>query len=187
MKEEVLNKLKEEVYQIEKIINNRNEKAKRLRELESNKAVQEYLAIDPDTKSKLNYITTSIDDIIANTYPRYLSDKFTKDNNGIYVYLGSFHEYWVPLSEERDDWEVEYGSPETSYRCYQNIEEKYIYSDTGKYMMQFEKEHTIIFPKNVNDIRDRERIFKEIQNEYYQIAVKDNQEKAKQMILKKYL
>lgn len=183
MKEELLKLLKEELQNIKKENEDHNKIVKRIKELRKEPKVKEYIELMNLVDEDLKQRNLSDIDIIASFYHRHLNKIKEEDTNDIYVYLGTYeYNYEVDIVHGSNDFRVDYNSPKANYRIYKNIEYPYIESVPICRCEEFEKNHIIIKPKS--HFKNKE--YYKIQEEFFVKAVKTNQEKAKQMILKKY-
>lgn len=183
MKQELLLFLKEELQSIKHENEEINKRIKRIKELQKDPNIIEYLKLINLVDNDLKQIKISDKEIILTYYHHYLNKIKKEDTNNIYVYLGTYK-----INEEIDivhgssDFRVNYDSPSADYRIYKNIE--YPYGETVPINKcdEFEKNHVIIKPKTYF----KEKEYYEIQKDFFVHAIKTNQESAKKMILKKY-
>ena len=183
MKEELLIKIREELESEKKKQEEINNKNKRIKELLKDKNVKEFLGLtglDYEAGSTKKMIT---DDIIASIYSKYIYLIREGDTNGLYVYLGTYkYSDEVDIVHGGRDYRVPYDSPHADYRVYKNLE----LWDSEHVLInrcdEFERIHTIINSKRA--ISDK--IFYEIQRDFFIRTVKTDQESAKKMVLRKY-
>ena len=127
------------------------------------------------------------DSIIVSTYRKHIGEIEEEDTNRIYYYDGTYkyvYDSWLesyelgPIEERvaRDD-------PEADFRRYSNIEGIYSYTFGLKEAEEFEKTHTVLYIPEA-DVEDNSLY--RITDEFVTTAVRENQEKAKRLILTKY-
>ena len=183
MKEELLIKIREDLDSEKRKLKDYNEKIKKLKELMKDKKVKEFLGL-----SSLDYkidSTKSVvsDDIIASIYSKYIYSIGENDTNGLYVYLGTYsYNNEIDIVHGSNDYKVPYNSPNADYRLYQNIEHLTREHVAITKCEEFENTHIIINPKKAFS----NKTFYEIQKDFFIRAVKDSQEAAKRMVLRKY-
>lgn len=184
MKEELLILLKEELEKIKIENNEHNQKVKRIKELQKDSKVKEYIKLISLFKNEeLKQINLSDTQIISSLYNRYLHKIQKEDTNGIYIYLGTYeYNNEVDIIHGSNDFRVNYNSPKANYRIYKNIEYTYGESIPIEMCDEFEKEHIVIKPNTYF----KNKIYYQIQEDFFIKAVKTNQESAKKMIIKKY-
>lgn len=183
MKQELLNLLKEELQSIKKENEEHNKMIKRIKELQKNPDVIEYLKLINLLDGDLKEIKSSDKEIITSFYHHYLSKIEKEDTNNIYVYLGTYkNNDEIDVVHGSTDFRVNYNSKDANYRIYKNIEYPYVQSIPISMCDEFEKNHIVIKPKSYF----KEREYYEIQKDFFTHAIKTNQESAKKMILKKY-
>ena len=90
MKENTLTQIKNEVEITKLNIEKNNEMVKRIKELEKNRYVREYLSLVGLSNTKQKFITDTDDEIISQIYDKYIHRIDERDTNGIYIYLGTF-------------------------------------------------------------------------------------------------
>lgn len=183
MKEELLQFLKEEVEK-EKLQNiEYNKKVKRIKELKKDPNVREYIQLTSLIGDDIKEIKISDVDIIYSFCRRHLSEIKENEANGIYVYLGTYqYSSEIDIIHGSRDIRVDYDSPYANYRIYWDIEQFAAENIPISQCKQFENEHTIINPKSYF----KEKEYYKIQKEFFNKAVKSNQESAKKLILRKY-
>ena len=183
MTEELLTKMKEELEFEKQKLSDYNGKVKRIRELENDVNVQEFLKLTNLEYESLPLKRVSRESLIESIFYQHLHEIDEKDTNGIYVYLGTYkYTDEIDIVHSPHDIMVPYDSPVADYRVYQNIEE-YSYKQIPiSKCEQFEKERTILNRK----VPITSKGFYEIQKDFFIRAIKVNQESAKKMILRKY-
>lgn len=183
MKEELLIKIREELESEKKRQEENNNKNKRIKELLKDEKVKEFLGL-----TGLNYEIGSTkkkvtDDIIASIYSKYLYLIKESETNGLYVYLGTYkYNDEIDIVHGGRDYRVPYDSIKADYRVYQNVELWGSVHVLINKCEEFEKTHRIINPM----VDASDKTFYQIQKDFFIRAVKDNQESAKKMILRKY-
>lgn len=138
--------------------------------LKENPIVKEYL----ETNKKLKEIPKDIK--INFSYMQYLWEIDEKDTNGIYVYLGSYKEV------NNETYKADYYFDNAQYRKYQNIEQKMEIEIPVSDSRVFEETHNVIFPNSKHRIHE----FNMIRSDFFEDAVENGQEHAKELILSKY-
>ncbi len=183
MKHELLLFLKEELKSIKQENEEYNQRIKRIKELQKDPNVIEYLKLINLVNNDLKQIKTSDKEIILTYYHHYLHKIQKEDTNDIYVYLGTYkNNEEVDIIHGSSDFRVNYNSSEADYRIYKNIEYPYGERIAINMCDEFEKNHIVLKPKSYF----KEREYYEIQKDFFAHAIKTNQESAKKMILKKY-
>lgn len=183
MKEELLVKIREDLEIEKKRLKEYNDKIKRIKELMKDEKVKEFLDLTSLDYKVGNSNKMVTDDIIASIYSKYLYIIRESDTNGLYVYLGTYaYNDEMDIVHGSRDYRVSYDSPKADYRLYQNIELWGSEHILIRKCEEFEKTHTIINP----NVPFSDKAFYEIQKDFFIRAVKDNQESAKRMVLRKY-
>lgn len=183
MKQELLLFLKEELKSIKQENEEYNQRIKRIKELQKDPNVIEYLKLINLVESDLKQIKTSDKEIIFSYYHHYLHKIQKENTNDIYVYLGTYkNNEEVDIIHGSSDFRVNYNSSEADYRIYKNIEYPYGERIPINMCNEFEKNHIVIKPKSYF----KEREYYEIQKDFFVHAIKKDQETAKKLILKKY-
>lgn len=183
MTEELLTKMKEELEIEKQKLANYNRRIRRIRELENDGNVQEFLKLTNLEYESLLIKRISSDSLIEEVFYHHLHEIEEKDTNGIYVYLGTYkYTDEIDIVHSSHDISVSYYSPVADYRVYQNIEEWSSKQIPISKCEQFEKVHTILNPK----VSITRKGFYEIQKDFFIRAIKVNQESAKKMVLRKY-
>lgn len=183
MKEELLTQLKQEL-QNRKIENQEhNTKIKRMKELEKNPNVKEYINLIKILEDDLNLINISDKKLILSYYSYYLREIREDDTNKIYVYLGTFeYNNEIDIVHGSRDFRVKDDSEDADYKVYRNIESDYSMDIPIEKCEEFEKNNIIIRPKTYLNGKE----YYNIRDDFFIKAIKTNQEIAKKMILKKY-
>lgn len=183
MKEELLIFLREELERIKVENTKYNEKVKRIKELEKDPKIREYINLLEIEKSNLKQIKLSDKQIILSFYHNYIYKIQKQETNGIYVYLGTYkYNHEIDIVHGSSDNRVEYNSKKADYRIYKNIEQNLDASIARNECNNFEKEHIIIYPEDGLNILE----YYKIRDDFFVKAIKTNQESAKKLILKKY-
>ena len=124
MKEELLTKMREELEIEKQKLANYNKRIKRIRELENDGNVQEFLKLTNLEYESLPIKRISSDRLIEEVFYHHLHKIDEKDTNGIYVYLCTYkYTDKIDIVHSSHDTNVSYDSPVADYRVYQNIEE----------------------------------------------------------------
>ena len=183
MKEELLTKLKQKL-QDRKIENQEhNTKVKRMKELEKDPNVKEYINLIKILEDDLNLINISDKKLILSYYSCYLHEIKKEDTNGIYVYLGTFeYNNEIDIVHGSRDYRVSEDSKNADYKVYRNVESDYSIDIPIDKCEEFEKNNIIIRPKTY---LNGEEYYK-IRDDFFVVAIKTNQESVKKLILKKY-
>lgn len=177
MKEELLNKIRDEVESVKNENRKINDKYTRLKELENNPLVREYLFLLSEyNKGKIKYINEQDNKIIDNIYIKYLKQIDEDSSNKIYVYMGTY------VKSNSSDRRVSRYSKDADYSIYRNLElidDIVIPIEECDY---FEKENLVIYPQT----NFRELEYGDIQRNFFYESVVNGQDSAKKKILKKY-
>ena len=183
MKEELLTELKQEL-QSRKIENQEhNIKEKRLRELEKDANVKEYINLIKILEDDLNLINISDKKLILSYYSCYIHKIDECDTNKIYVYLGTFeYSNEIDIVHGSRDFRVKDDSEAADYKIYRNIETDCSIEIPIDKCEEFEKNNIIIKPKTYLNGEE----YYNIRDDFFVASIKTNQESAKKMILKKY-
>lgn len=183
MKEELLIKIKEDLEKEKKKLGEEIEKNKRIKELMNEKNIKEFLDL---TGLKYEVGSTkrkATNDIIESMYYKYLYQIGEDETNGLYVYMGTYrYTDEIDIVHGSHDIRVLYDSIDADYRLYRNIEKTSSEQVLIKYCDEFENANIIINPK----VAFNEKMFYEIQKEFFIRAIKDSQESAKRMVLRQY-
>lgn len=119
-------------------------------------------------------------DVIMSVYRKYHSNINEVDTNGIYVYVGTYMPSGYSSLEIENGYpfemEVDMNDSRATHRRYWNIEGIWAKTIDIEDCMEFEKTHIVIYANN----------FYEVQKDFVITAVKDNQEKAVNRLIKKY-
>lgn len=121
MKEDTLNQIKNEVEMTKLNIEKNNEMVKRIKELEKNRYVREYLSLVGLSNTKQKFITDTDDEIISQIYDKYIHRIDERDTNGIYIYLGTFRYSSTADIVSLGDDRVSYDDDRADYRLYQDL------------------------------------------------------------------
>lgn len=183
MKEEILRQMKDRLKQ-EKVRNEtHNLKVKKIKELEQDPRVKEYLKLIEMNPSSLKLIDCSDEEIINSIYRKYLPEIKENETNGIFVYIGTYrYSHELDLIHGSTDDRVDYNDPKANYRIYFDIEQLFSNTISITDCEQFEKEHIVIYPQTYL----KEKEYYKIQKQFFIKAVLTNQESAKKLILGKY-
>ncbi len=186
MKEEFLQMLKEKAQKEIKDLDKYNEYAKIRNKLAEEEDIKKELGVP--YRNDLGMPLKTEDDIILNTYRKHIGEIEEKDTNGIYYYDGTYKYVYVNYFDEdgynlveelvaRDD-------PEAAVRRYVNIEGVYSYEFNLADADEFERTHTIIYNEEAV-MRKVDQYY--ITEDFITTAVKENEEKALELVLKKYV
>lgn len=146
--------------------NERKRVNKRLDQLSATKKVQEFMRILEDAGVRNRYFLDEYSEreMASNAFDHIAYS--TESSNGIYVYVGDF-------------WHQPARRGYTSYRRYVDLETtREIRIKTGE-ATEFESEHKVIIPK----VKDKERFYTELREEFFLSLLKNPQEVAVQKIL----
>jgi len=151
--------------------------------LEKNPEVKEYLGLRDIKLDNSKLIVMRDAKLIDKIYYHYLYKIKEEETNGIYVYLGTYrYSDYCDIVHSSSDERVDDDSPCANYRLYQDIEQYYGVEIPISKSKEFEDTHTIINPKT----QWKQRVYYDIQREFFTTAVKTSQESAKKRILRKY-
>lgn len=123
MKEDTLTQIKNEVEITKLNIEKNNEMVKKIKELEKNRYVREYLSLVGLSNTKQKFITDTDDEIISQIYDKYIHRIDERDTNGIYIYLGTFRYSSTADIVSLGDDRVSYDDDRADYRLYQDLEQ----------------------------------------------------------------
>lgn len=183
MKEELLHRIKSEFLQQKEEVCKHNRKIERINELLEVPEVKEYIQLSDQVKSNEKQVELSVEDMIFKIYNRYLCMIREDETNNIYVYLGTYqYNYDIGVVHSSKDIRVEYNSTNACYREFQDIEQISSISVPIDECEEFEKKHTIIYPKSYLTLKK----FYEIQKDFVMALINGNQKSAKAYILTKY-
>ena len=182
MKEDTLTQIKNEVEITKLNIEKNNEMVKKIKELEKNRYVRDYLSLVGLSNTKQKFITDTDDEIISQIYDKYIHRIDERDTNGIYIYLGTFRYSSTADIVSLGDDRVSYDDDRADYRLYQDLEQLASLVVNIKDCKVFEENNTIINPNGYFKSRE----YYKIQKEFFITAVKKGQETARRRILKKY-
>lgn len=177
MREEKLEEIRN---QIKKLKNSRKKyigRKKRMEKLSSDPKVQEYIRLQQaqqNTDKFVKSLDSNIKDITAqkeirkHVFQQAIDKMPAEETNDIYVYQG----------KRKMDSRL--------FVKYHNLEKQRSIFIPEEKSDRFESEHTVILPPAFNvPIEEEEKIFNELQNEFFEIAL-ESQEKAKHYMLTKY-
>lgn len=183
MKKELLKEIREEVLNIKKANEERNQRRNRIKELEGDESVKEYIELRGiDTLADFTESITDERTLASEIYYRYIHRIDKKDTNGIFVYLGTYREsYESDIVHCNDDIKVGYNNPNAEYRLYQDLEQHSVITVPIKDCEVFEKSNRVIFPKGYNLCKR----YYEIQKEFFTEAITNSEEEACKLILRK--
>ena len=183
MKEEILEQITKEYKELKEAKKELEYKKNRIRQLEENKFVQEYLNLyheiyEINSKNEM-YLPDDI--LFRRSIDRCL--KNLEETNGIYVYMGTYS--W---SNNKDvmrpsDEKLNYSDPNAKFRIYRDLEKinEEIVLPISE-CKDFEKNNTVIVLRTAIP---ESKIY-QVQEEFLQDAIKTNQEEAKKRVLRKY-
>ena len=185
MTEELLTKIKQEAKKEIGLLKEYNEYARLRNQLAEQEEIKKELGLL--YRNDLWMPEKTEDGIIMSIYQEHIGEIEEEDTNGIYYYDGTYkyiRDKWFkyygfePMEElvARDD-------PEADFRRYLNIEGVYTYNLCLEDADEFERTHTVIYNEEA-DIEDSSHY--QITDDFVITAVKENQEKAKSLILTKY-
>lgn len=154
--------------------------AKRVSELLENDTVKEYLElvkIMKEQECKRNQ-ECSENDLINNSFYSTLYE--IEETNNIYVYLGTYvSSRECDIVHGNSDIRLGREDPRADYSIYQNVESSDSVTIYINKRDEFEKTHTVIYPKTMLT----ESFFYAIQTEFFKVAVRESQEAACERIL----
>ncbi len=183
MTEELLKQLRDEVT-IKKTNNEKqNTKVQRIKELEDDPNVREYIYLIGLSKFNTLFNYEDDDQIVSSIYNKYIYLIQEDETNGIYVYLGTFrYSDEIDIVHSSCDIRVKYDDKRADYRLYKNIEQVFAKKININDCKSFERENIILNPNSYY----KEKEYYNIQKEFFITAVKKGQEAARRRILKKY-
>ena len=169
MNQEILSKMKTEFAHQRHCIDEHNEKVKRIKELEKDLSVKEYLALTGIKKEKYSYIRKSNEKVVSEIYGKYLPE--IDETNGLYFYLGTY----------KNHRRVKFDNKKADYRRYFDIEGVEPIIVDRKDFLSFEKENTIL-----STYYHSRADYNYIQNEFFTEAITNSEEAAVKKLIKKY-
>lgn len=182
MKQEILQAIKNDYLAKMKTKTNTIELLKKIEELEQNEIVKEYLNLTEQLKS-IDYqeiIGRSNEDIMESAFRNHMYS--IKETNGIYVCLGTFMmNNTYDIEHGPSDYRLKRDDPRAEYRIYKDIEKTDSIQIPINKCEKFESTHKVIIPKTSLT----EKYYYELQREFIKTAVKHDQEKACQRVLRK--
>lgn len=183
MKEDILNQIRNEL-NIKKEINERyNNKLKRIKELEKDNNVKEYISLVGLSNCNKEFINDSDDEIINYIYTKYIYKIDENSTNKIYVYLGTFkYSNEFDVVHSYSDIRTDDNDKKANYRLYQDIELDFIKQVNIDDCKLFEENNIIINPDSYYKMRE----YYKIRREFFVNSVKENQDTAIKKVLKKY-
>lgn len=183
MREDLLTELKMKLEDIKRRNNEYNNKVKRIRELQKDSYVKEYIKLTGLKADDLKLIRSSDKEIIESFYYGYLHKIKEDDTNGIFVYLGTYaYSSEIDIVHGSSDIRVNYDSHSANYRLYQDIEYSFSRQVLISECEQFEREHTILNPT----VYFSNRTYYAIQRDFFVRAIKTDQKSAKKTVFRKY-
>lgn len=182
MREDILNQIKNEIEN--KLLDNEkyNATVKRIKDLEKNRYVKEYINLLGLPISRQDFIIDDTDSIVSEIYSKYINKIGESDTNRIYVYLGTYRYSTTSDVVSLGDDRVSYDDNRADYRVYQDLEQRSSIVVNIKDCKSFEENNTILNPNSYFKNQEYYRM----QKEFFIAAVKDGQDAAKKRILKKY-
>jgi len=177
LEESILNKIRIEYENKKNIQNEYKKNINRLKELEENELIKEYLILSNIIKDK-NYleILTLTDEEILNSLLLLYSDKIEKTNN-IIVYLATFAK-----SKNNEYIKVNRDNSKAEFRMYADLEKDISLSINIpiKEADEYEKNNNVIIPQTIfTDL-----YFYDLQKKFMKEAILSNQKQAIVKILK---
>ena len=122
MREELLRQLKKELEDRKKENTLYNEKVKKIRELQRDSKVNEYLQLTGLISPELKQLKISDEKLILSFYRQYLSEIKEGETNGIFVYMGTYqNSNEIDIIHGSHDLRVDYHSSDADYREYREI------------------------------------------------------------------
>lgn len=183
MKEEVLNQIKDSYNQKKKIRNDILALLDRLRKLEENDIVKEYIKLKQqlDTTNYQKILGEPENQILYSTF--YSHRYMIKDTNEIYVCIGTFRlDNICDIEHGPSDIRLKRDDPRAEYRIYRNLEDEFSKQIPIHKCEEFERTHNVIIPKTT---LSTEKYYYELQKEFITLAVTEGQETACRKILKR--
>lgn len=180
MKEETLQKIKEDYKQIIEKRNHLLQLCEEITKLEEDENVKKYLKIKEelskiDYKNQIKETDSYILDAVFWRYQRLIQDI---DTNDIYVYMGTYMlDNICDIEHGPSDIRLKDDDPRAQYRIYRNIENGYSKEIPISECDEFEKNHKVITDEN----------FYTLQKEFIMTAVNEGQEEACRKILSRTL
>ena len=174
MREDLLERIRQEAYEEYLELKNYNRKVFRLNQLLSSDEMKEYFELTQEKPKKLKYVEINIEEIIYSLFEKYSEDIKSDETNDIYVYRGTYR-YVKPFDYNQNSI-VPRNSLDAEYSIYSNLEKydlKYVSIENRE---EFEKNHNIVFGESYFNVR----------REFALMSVNESQEKAVNHILKKY-
>lgn len=148
MREELLNKIKEELEKEKKRLVDQIERNKQIKSLISDKNVKEFLNLTGLTYQISCTERKATNDIIESIYYKYLYQIKDDETNGLYVYMGTYkYTDEIDIVHASHDIVVPYHAIDANYRLYCNIEKTSSERVLIRNCAEFEKKNTIINPK----------------------------------------
>ena len=138
MKEEVLEKIREEAYQKYIELKEYNRRVFDDKELNNNQKLNKYKNIN-------------IEDIVYSIYEKYSSVMNESETYGIYVYRGTYRN--IKPNDDNLNVIVSRNSKDAEYSIYSNLEKYNLVFVDIKDREEFEKNHKVIFDVNYYDAR----------------------------------
>ncbi|MBR1413137.1 MAG: hypothetical protein IJ574_00505 [Bacilli bacterium] len=182
MTEENLEELREKYYELISLKNNQAKYQELLMKkdfLEQNQLVQEYIKTLMEINKMTKYKSTINESAVIEDSIKSVN---IKDNNNIYVYIGSF--IYAQMYEEKDK-QVPDNDINADYRLYTNIEKQhndaFIKIPLDEYI-KFEKNNKIIYP-NISEYGIDQKYYK-YRYEFFKTAIEEGQDKALSKLLK---
>ena len=179
MENEIIEKLRNDYKKNQEKRKLLEQKKKRLEFLKNNKLVKEYIALNLELSTMSSYIP-SVEDIVHSSFVYKYSHEIKSDND-IFVYLGTYkisYEIDIVHGCENDDL-VSRDDICADYSLYQNLETNKVVRMHIKNRDDFEKEHTILFPKTYN----YSFFFNKLQKEFIMDSIKYGEERALKKVL----
>lgn len=175
MTEEILKTIRKEYFTKKREMNVLKEKLEKIKLLESNYDLQEYLKLvgcESLISINQNEILTD-DEILYRTYRKYIYK--SKQTNNIYVYMGAF--------KRTSDGDIQTFNTLYDYKLYQDVENEFNkeYILPSDYL-EFERNNQVIIPTIPSF-----EVYYQIRREFIHTAIKEDQDLANYKILhKKY-
>ncbi len=184
MKEETLNEIRREVKELKRKNEEINRKSRRIQELEQDIKVREYLRLRGVKEIRIKeHLETDEDTLVTKVYYKHLRNINENDTNKIYAYLGTYKSsYETDIEHGSSDIRVDYLDPKAEYRIFQDLEQDTQITIPISKCIEFESTHKIIYLKGYRLWGK----YYNIQKEFFTVSVKSNQEKASELILRKY-
>lgn len=184
MTEELLTKIKKETEKEIGLLKEYNEYARLRNQLAEQETIKKELGL-PHNSDLLLMPLKNENEIIMSIYHNHVGEIEEEDTKGFYYYDGTYkyvYDSWLesyklgPMEEL-----VPRNDTNAHFRRYDNIEGVYSYCFSLEEAEEFERTHTVLYDSNNEGV-----IPYWITEDFITTAVRENQEKAVSLVLKKY-